>query len=169
MTRVSSFDNFKTTNMVYSPGDKTSKEKKEKAATIVGGAGFATTANKYAKGYASRRGLASGESTLQRMLEATTRTARQSSKIAKESGSLLAKFKANVQIYTADALKAFSKLQNNRIIGAIVKNPLIKKVASGFGVVMAFFVLVTSLTKAVENGSLAVNDAKEKFNQMRYM
>lgn len=169
MTKISSFENFKTSNFAYSPADQTQKDKKEKAATIVGGAGFATTANKYAKGYASRRGLANGESTLQKMLEATTRTARQSSKIAKESGSLIAKFKANVKIYTADAIRMISKLQDNKIIGAIVKNPLMKKVASGFGVVMAFFVLVTSLTKAVENGNLAINDAKEKYHEMRYM
>ena len=59
------------------------------------------------------------------------------------------------------------KLQKNKVLGPIVKSPVLKKVAGGFGTVMAFFVLLTEGTKAAENGTLAVDDFKNRIEKFK--
>lgn len=141
------------------------KDNAQKAATVVGSTGFAASATKYA----SRRGLRAqaGEKTLQTMMEATQKAAKITGKGIKESTGFIASFKRNFKMYTADLLKWANKFQNNKILGPIIKSPVMKKLAGAFGGVMAFFVLITGVTKAAESGALAVDDFRGKYHQMR--
>lgn len=161
MTTVNIVNNIKSQQITPEMQQKR-KEQTEKTATIVGSTGFAATATKYA----SKRGLAGSESTLQQMMNATTKAAKLTGKGAKEATGFIAKFKSNVRMYTNDILKYADSLKNNKYIGPIAKSPLIKKCASGFGVVMAFFVLVTGVSKAAENSALAIDDMKDKYHSM---
>ena len=143
---------------------KEQKDKTQKTATALGGtAGLATTASKYA----SRRGLAGGESTLQQMMRATTEAAKITGEGAKQASGFIGRFKVNAKIFAQDALKYAEKLQKNKVLGPIVKSPVLKKVAGGFGTVMAFFVLLTEGTKAAENGTLAVDDFKNRIEKFK--
>lgn len=145
---------------------KTKKEKTEQAATVIGGTGFAASANKYAsKRGALMRAAETGEKTLQTMLDATNKAARFTSKNSKTATGLFAKFKQNVQMYTADILKPFKKV-NSKFWKPIVNSPVIKKAANVIAVPMAFFVLVTGVRKAVETGAIAVDDVKSTIHNM---
>ena len=127
---------------------KEQKDKTQKTATALGGtAGLATTASKYA----SRRGLA----------------AKITGEGAKQASGFIGRFKVNAKIFAQDALKYAEKLQKNKVLGPIVKSPILKKVAGGFGTVMAFFVLLTEGTKAAENGTLAVDDFKNRIEKFK--
>ena len=121
------------------------KEKTEKAATVVGSTGFVATATKYA----SKQGLKAeaGEKVLQTMMEKSQQAARITSKGIKESTGFIAKFKKNMKLFSGDFMEIAAKLKNNKILGPIVKNPITKKLAGAFGGVMAFFVLVTGVSK----------------------
>lgn len=140
------------------------KDKTQKTATALGGtAGLASTASKYA----SRRGLAGGESTLQQMMRATTEAAKITGEGAKQASGFIGRFKVNAKIFTQDILRYAEKLQNNKVLKPIIKSPILKKTAGGFGTVMAFFVLLTEGTKAAENGTIAVDDFKNKLEKFK--
>lgn len=164
MSRIDAITTFKSPiNTTQTPQQK---EKTEKAATVVGSTGFVATATKYA----SKQGLKAeaGEKVLQSMMEKSQQAARITSKGIKESTGFIAKFKKNMKLFSGDFMEIAAKLKNNKVLGPIVKSPITKNLAGAFGGIMAFFVLVTGISKAAENGSLAVNDFKDKYRQMRY-
>lgn len=169
MSTIDAVNNFKTRHITAATIEQQQKQKetKEKAATVVGSTGFVATATKYA----SKRGLSAsaqaGEKTLQSMMEATQKASRITGKGIKESTGFIAKFKKNMKLFSGDFMKFTKGLENTKFIGPIVKSPLIKKAAGAFGGVMAFFVLVTGLSKAAETGALAFDDAKDKYRQIR--
>lgn len=140
------------------------KDKTQKTATVVGSTGFVATS---ATRYAGKRGLLGGESALQKMMKATTEAAKITGEGVKQSSGFIARFKQNTKLFTQDVLKLAQKLQNNKILGPIVKSPIMKGIAGTFGVVTAFFVLLSEGSKAAENGTLAVGDLKDKIDQMR--
>jgi hypothetical protein len=139
------------------------RERKEQVATGVGGAAGLGTATKMA----SKRGLLTKGKTLQNMLDAVTTTAGNVTKNAEATSSLFGKFKANVKIFTRDILSKYKALENSRFVGAIVKNPIVKKSAGIFGSALAFFVLVTGANKTIKTGSVAYDDVKNKINILR--
>lgn len=139
---------------------KTRKEKTEQAATVIGGTGFAASANKYAsKRGAMAKAVETGEKTLQSMLDATNKAAKFTGKNAKTATGLFAKFKQNIKIYSGEIIKPFQKV-NNKFLRPILNNPITRKAANVIAVPMAFFVLITSVRKAVDNGSIAIDDLK---------
>lgn len=145
---------------------KTKKEKTEQAATVIGGTGFAASANKYAsKRGALMKAAQTGEKTLQSMLDATNKAAKFTGKNGKTVSGLFAKFKQNVHIYASDILKPLKKI-NNRFFKPIVNSPVVRKAANVIAVPMAFFVLVTGVRKAVETGTIAVDDVKNSIHNM---
>ena len=164
MSGIDAINNFRTP--INQPQNPQKKEKTETAATVVGSTGFVATATKYA----SKQGLKAeaGEKVLQTMMEKSQQAARITSNGIKESTGFITKFKKNMKIFSGDFMEIAAKLKNNKILGPIVKSPVTKKLASGFGGVMAFFVLITGISKAAENGSLAINDIQNKYRQMRY-
>ena len=56
-----------------------------------------------------------------------------------------------------------SKFKDMKYIGPLLKNPAIKLFASGCGAAMAFFALITGISKAIRNGRIAVGDLKDRF------
>lgn len=142
------------------------QKRKETTQTVATGVGATGGFAASARTYATKRGLnaAKGEKTLEMMLEATqnvTQTASQNTEVAR---GLWATFRRNVKVFSNDFLLQVAKFKNSKFIGPIIKSPLTKKVAGAFGGAMAFFVLVTGVNEACENGSLAVGDLKHKLN-----
>lgn len=161
MSKISAIQNIRTQNLSPEQQQKR-KQNTEKAATVVGSTGFAATASRYA----SKRGLAGGESTLQQMMNGVTEAAKLSGKGVKEATGIVARFKKYTQMYAADFMKLAEKVKTHKYIAPLISSPITKKLAGGFGGVMAFFVLLTEGSKAVENGALAVNDIKSKYGRL---
>ena len=83
---------------------------------------------------------------------------------AGEVSSLYEKFAKDVQRFSKSLMARMAKMKSWKVVGPLVKSPAAKGVANGFGVVMAFFALVSGVRKAVDNGRLAVGDLKDKLN-----
>ncbi len=147
----------------------TSQERKrtqEQVATGVGGAaGVSATATKVA----SKRGLSAqaAESQLQKMMAQTQQTMHSANKNAKVVKGLWSTFRANIDFYTKDILKRFESVKNSKFIGPILNNPVSKKLAGAAGGLLAFFVLVTGVNKAVKTGAIAVDDFKTQYSEFR--
>ena len=160
MPGIDAINNFRTP--INQPQNPQKKENTEKAATVVGSTGFVATATKYA----SKQGLKAeaGEKAFQKVMGTYQKSAEVTSKGIKISSGFAAKFKHDMKIFSEDFMGFVSKLKNSKIL----KNPITRRLANTFGGVMAFFVLITGISKAAENGSLAINDFKDKYRQMRY-
>lgn len=141
--------------------DRDKKEKAQDVATAVGGTGFAAKASRMA----SKRGLQQGESTLQSMMQTTQNVMQGTSRTIKESKGLVASFKRHYKMFKGDAMKFFSKWKDSKILGPIIKSPVIKGIASGFGGILAVFVLISGVNRAIENGELAFNDLKNQYSK----
>lgn len=122
----------------------------ENVATGVGVTGYATR-------YAGKRGI------LGSMMSKTNATMRIATQEAKQATTLLGKFKQNTAIYTKKLINVFKSYENSKIIGPIIKSPLVKKFAGGLGTIMAFFVLVSGIHKTFKNGSNVINHAKQEY------
>jgi len=82
----------------------------------------------------------------------------------KEVTGLWGKFLKDAKVFSASIMNRIGKFKNMKYIGPIIKNPAVRLVASGCGAAMAFFALVTGLSKAVRNGRIAVGDLKDRFD-----
>ncbi len=134
-------------------------ETTEKVAAGVGGAAGLT---KTATNMASKRGILATERTFQGMMSSLTNGASTITEGSQQALTLWGKFKNNTKVFTADILRRFKALENSKFIGAIIKSPIAKKAAAVFGGVLAFFVLVTGVNKAVKTGIEAAGDVKSK-------
>lgn len=152
---------FTSKPRVNQPVDRDKKEKAQDVATAVGGTGFAAKASRMA----SKRGLQQGESTLQSMMQTTQNVMQGTSRTIKESKGLAASFKRHYKMFKGDAIKFFSKWKDSKILGPIIKSPVIKGIASGFGGILAVFVLISGVNRAIENGELAFNDLKNQYSK----
>lgn len=137
------------------------KENAQNVATAVGGTGFAAKATRMA----SKRGLQQGESTLQSMMQATQDVMHGTSRTIKESKGLVASFKRHYKMFKGDAIKFVSKWKDSKILGPIIKSPVMKGIASGFGGILAVFVLISGVNRAIENGELAFSDLKNQYHK----
>ncbi len=152
---------FTSKPRVNQPVDRDKKEKAQDVATAVGGTGFAAKASRMA----SKRGLQQGESTLQSMMQTTQNVMQGTSRTIKESKGLAASFKRHYKMFKGDAIKFFSKWKDSKILGPVIKSPVIKGIASGFGGILAVFVLISGVNRAIENGELAFNDLKNQYSK----
>ena len=152
---------FTSKPRVNQPVDRDKKEKAQDVATAVGGTGFAAKASRMA----SKRGLQQGESTLQSMMQTTQNVMQGTSRTIKESKGLAASFKRHYKMFKGDAIKFFSKWKDSKVLGPIVKSPVVKGIASGFGGILAVFVLISGVNRAIENGELAFSDLKHQYNK----
>lgn len=160
MTGVQSIS-FTSKPRVNQPVDRDKKEKAQDVATAVGGTGFAAKASRMA----SKRGLQQGESTLQSMMQTTQNVMQGTSRTIKESKGLAASFKRHYKMFKGDAIKFFSKWKDSKVLGPIVKSPVVRGIASGFGGILAVFVLISGVNRAIENGELAFSDLKHQYNK----
>lgn len=152
---------FTSKPRVNQPVDRDKKEKAQDVATAVGGTGFAAKASRMA----SKRGLQQGESTLQSMMQTTQNVMQGTSRTIKESKGLAASFKRHYKMFKGDAIKFFSKWKDSKILGPVIKSPVIKGIASGFGGILAVFVLISGVNRAIENGELAFHDLKNQYSK----
>lgn len=142
-----------------------SREKKEEVATGVGAtAGITASATKAA----GKRGLQTqaAEKTLGQVLDTAQTTSRNISQNTKEVTGLWKTFKENISKYT-DQLRGYTnKFKDTKFVGAIIKSPVTKYLTKFFGGALAFFVLVTGVSKAIRTGAIAVKDLKTQYNDM---
>lgn len=66
--------------------------------------------------------------------------------------------------FSGHAMKHLLKFKDNKILGPIIKSPVMKKITGLFGGVTAFFVLITGLSETSKNGKIALADIKDRFN-----
>lgn len=137
-------------NLSYEQAQKR-KQTTENVATGVGVTGYATR-------YAGKKGI------LGSMLGKTNATMHVANAEIRQATTLIGRFTQNTKFYTKKIINFLANYENSKILGPIVKNPIIKKCAGGFGTVMAFFVLITGVRKAVENGSSVLDRAKHKYD-----
>ncbi len=139
------------------------EQNQEAVATGVGATAGLTTAATKAAG---KRGLQSGEKVLTSMLDSAQAAAKTAGQNSKEVTGLWNSFKLNIAKYTKDILTRVEKFKNTKYIGAIVKSPITKGLASFCGGALAFFVLITGVSKAIRTGAIAVDDLKKQYNEM---
>lgn len=157
MTSVSPQINFTSAQAQVAREQR--KQTQEQVATGIGGAAGVTAA---ATKYAGRKGLKAqaGEQffgELSGQVASGIKGVNKSQEVAK---GLWASFKQNIKMYSASVMEHLNKFKDTKIIGAIVKSPIAKKASFLFGGALAFFVLVTGVNKAFENGKIAVEDFK---------
>ena len=139
------------------------KETQEKVAVGAGGAaGVTGTAAKAVSKRAAT--LEAKEKMLQEGMVNIKNTYRNFQTIQESKGFFPA-FKNSVRKYADDIIMRLSKLKNAKIIGPIVKSPVTKAFANIGGGFLAFFVLVTGVSKAFRTGTEAIDKFKQFFNK----
>lgn len=140
----------------YSPNLTADKMRQRKEATQdvavgVGATGVTATATRYA----GKQGV------LQKMFTNVQDVTKVTSKNSKEITGLWSKFIHNTKLFTNDIMTKFKGI---KFLAPIIESPLMKGASKVFGATMAFFVLITGIQKAVDNGRIAVGDLKDKLN-----
>lgn len=82
------------------------------------------------------------------------------------SGRLISKFKTDMAAFSADIMKHLEKFNGGKFLGKFIKTPVAKGISTIGGGILAFFVLVTGINKAVNTGEIAIANLKpdkEKF------
>ncbi len=142
-------DAVQFTNNPYNVG-----RRKETTEDVAMGAGVGTyAAHKASKSAAMKAAMGKFSSSV-----ATTQ------RNAKEVTGLWGKFQNDIKRFSGSLMHRMDKLKNAKFIGAIIKNPAVRYATRGLGVVMAFFALITGVSKAIRNGRLAVGDLKDRFS-----
>ena len=141
------------------------KDNKEKVAAGAGGAaGVTGTAAKAVSKRAAK--LESQEQMIQQGVAKANRVCRTINKNTQEAEGLLASFRINVRRYTDDIVRRISKLKNSKFLAPIAKSPITKNIATLCGGALAFFVLVTGVSKACRTGAIAVDNFKHQYQEM---
>jgi len=137
------------------------KEKAQNAAAAGGAAGCTVqTAKTIATRRAARKELAAN--TLRDTFTGVAKTAKTVKKNSKEVTGLLSQFFKNAKDFSDDMMKVFARVKRDKAVSALLKNPVLRGISGAFGYSMAFFVLVSGLTKAVDNGKITIGDLKDK-------
>lgn len=140
------------------PEQQKRRETTQNVATGVGAAGVTAQATTYA----SKQGV---YGRFKGILGTTTQTAKTIERNSAEVTGLWNKFFRDMKLFSADAMARISKYKELKFIGPLIKSPVMRGATSVFGATMAFFVLVSGVQKAVDNGRLALNDMHRKFNR----
>lgn len=146
---------------------KTPEQRKENQEKVAAGAGGAAGVTGTAAKAVSKRAakIEAKEQMLQQGMEKANRVCRTINKNTQEAEGLLATFRINVKRYTDDIIKRISKLQDSKFLAPIVKSPITKNIASVCGGALAFFVLVTGVSKACRTGAIAVDNFKNQYHE----
>lgn len=141
------------------------RETTQGVATGVGAAGVTAQATTYASKQGVFAKFGNPLTKVKELLGFTTKTAKNLEKNSAEVTGLWNKFFKDMKLFSADAWARVSKFKEWKFIGPIVKSPVMKGATSVFGATMAFFVLVSGVQKAVDNGRLALNDMHRRIDR----
>lgn len=142
---------------VFSPTPEEREKRRHTTEKVATGTAATGTAAYQAKKYAGKKYVRS-------MFDNVTGTARTVQQNAREASTLLSRFKINAARFSKDAMTRLMKFQNNKYLGPIVKSKAVRGVTKGFGLVTAFFVLVTGVGEAIESGRIAIGGAKRRYD-----
>lgn len=139
---------------------KPSKEQQEKVVAGVGGTAAATTtATAWAKNGARL------EAKVQRTLSGAQKVANAAS--TEKMMGFWASFREDVRFYTNDIIQRLGKLKSAKFIGPLINNPVSRGLAGVAGGALAFFVMITGVSKMFKTGEIAVDDLKNQINEFR--
>ncbi len=159
-----------TSNATYTKKTTGEKEKQHQQAAAAAGVGGAAGLTAQATKVASKQGLKAQAAHLEQSFQNTVQTVNRANQSItrnkKVATGLWATFKKNVGKFSDSILKRFKNLENTKFIGPIVKSPITKKFASACGGALAFFVLISGVTRAFKTGALAFDDLKQQYNEM---
>jgi hypothetical protein len=160
--------NYRTPGMGLLTQPNNKNDRKDQVAAGVGVGAGVTQAGKFmGKRALKANGAAQAESTLQGMLTRVTETTSAVKRNSEVTSGLWATFRSNVKFYTKDITARLEKLKPVKFVGKIANSAIAKKGASVVGGSLAFFVLVTGLSKAVNTGKIAIDDFKNKYDDMQ--
>lgn len=120
----------------------------ESVAIGAGTTGYVATASK-----AARKGEG-----VKNFLASARKGTEQLTKSEKFINKIFGNFRKNVQTFSKDIAARLAKLQNVKIIGPIITSPAIKAFSGALGGILAFFVLITGISKAFKTGEMAAMD-----------
>jgi hypothetical protein len=167
MPAVDNNVNYRTPGMGLLTPAANNDDRKNQVAAGVGLTAGASQAGKFmGKRALKANSAAQAESTLQGMFTHVVETSNAVRDNAKVTSGLWATFKSNIQFYTRDITKRLESLKSVKFIGRIANSPIAKKAAGVVGGSLAFFVLVTGLSKAAKTGQIAIDDFKNKYRDM---
>jgi hypothetical protein len=157
--------NYRNIDVNYSASKN---DRKEQVATGVGvGAGLNQAGKFLGKRALKANGamgqVAQAENSLQTMMTNVNRVTQTARRNAQVTEGLWATFKSNIKFYTKDIMTRLESLKGVKFVGKIVNSPIAKKGASVVGGALAFFVLVTGLSKAAKTGQIAIDDFQNKY------
>ena len=144
------------------------REKKEEVATGVGaaagisGAAYRTAGKRALQAEIKAQNLERG---FNQVVETVTTTSRNISRNTEAVSGLWGSFKTNITKYTKQLRGYANRFKDTKVIGAIVKSPVTKAATKVFGGALAFFVLITGVSKAVRTGAIAFEDIKSQYNE----
>lgn len=155
--------------------NRTTEEDKENAGKVATGAGATAAgiegARRTAQNMASKRG---GVEKLESMYQTTIQGLKKASEGTEKATSFLGKFKQKSAIYTKDLLLMLEKFKKTgvytksaKFINAVIDSPVTKKCAGFFGGALAFFVVVSGVSKACKNGATMAGDIKDRIDTFR--
>ena len=142
------------------------REKKEEVATGVGAAAGITASATRAAGKRGLQASRSLEAQFNQVVETVQTASRNVSRNTEEVTGLFSKFKSNIAKYSKQIETYLQSFKDTKFIGAIVNSPVTKAATKLFGGALAFFVLVTGMTKAFRTGAIAFDDFKSQYSEM---
>jgi hypothetical protein len=158
--------NYRTPGIGLLTQPTNKEERKEQVAAGVGvGAGVSQAGKFLGKRALKANSAAEAESVLQGMMTRVTETTNAVKQNTEVASGLWATFKSNVRF--RDIMTRLENLRSVKFIGRIVESPIAKKGAGAIGGALAFFVLVTGLSKAANTGKIAIDDFRHKYNDMQ--
>ena len=140
-------------NRVNSNQYDSSRQKKEAAAVGVGGAAGIAGSSKIVSN------VKKGEPVFNGAVKTLKNFVSSFNKNSGTSHKLLSNFKSNVVKFSADIMRRLEKYNGSKL-GKLIKLPVAKGLSTVIGGVLAFFVLVTGVNKAIDTGELAVGNMK---------
>lgn len=155
--------------------NRTTEQDRENAGKVATGAGATAAgiegARRTAQNMASKRG---GVEKLESMYQGAIKGLKTASENAEKATSFMGKFKQKSALYTKDLLSMLDKFKKTgvytksaKIINAVIDSPVTRKCAGFFGGALAFFVVVSGVSKACKNGATMAGDLKDKIDTFR--
>ncbi len=139
---------------LYSNNNNNDRRKTQEVAAGVGAAGY---------GGARISHMASKKDMLGTMMKNSSKVTRTAAHNVREASGIMAKFQKNFVKFTRDFVAGAMKYRNNKILGPIIRSKFLGGISSVFGGTMAFFVLITGLSKTANTAKTAFHDLKSGY------
>lgn len=137
------------------PASHDNRRKTQEAVAVGAGAtaGAARTTNVVTN-------LKKGEPVFKGAIEWLKKITTSLNKTNETSGRLISKFKQDMAEFSTDIMKHLEKFNGSKFLTRFVKSSAAKGISTIGGGILAFFVLITGINKAVNTGEIAIGNLK---------